>query len=311
MRHSGNSTGLPMTPIPSTFRAAASTTAFIQVLVALGVVALCCTLFRPLHELGFQLLLITVASQLSRLSTRQWLFALILGALALGLPVIRAALQGVSGADFERDLAIFAMAAFYLPTVAVVGRRVRKTRQRQLRQQIELAAALATLKTLSEHDALTGACNRRHGTLLLEQECQRQHRTHQPFCIAILDIDHFKRINDTHGHPCGDHVLTELVRLAQATLDPAHTVIRWGGEEFVVLVRESRLAVAADALRRLQARAGGHDWSICASGLRVDFSAGVAEHRENQTVTQTLANADAAMYAAKNQGRGHVLEHRD
>jgi diguanylate cyclase (GGDEF)-like protein len=95
---------------------------------------------------------------------------------------------------------------------------------------------LSELRTLSEHDALTGAVNRRHMMALLNEELKRQRRAHRPFSVAMVDIDFFKRVNDDHGHAVGDLVLKKLVLMTREALRETDVIARWGGEEFLVLL---------------------------------------------------------------------------
>lgn len=165
---------------------------------------------------------------------------------------------------------------------------------------------LSELRTLSEHDALTGAVNRRHMMDLLNEELKRQRRAHRPFSVAMVDIDFFKRVNDGHGHAVGDLVLKKLVAMTRETLRETDVIARWGGEEFLVLLPLLPAAAAAELVDKLRQRIELHDWTQYAAGLRVTFSSGVAEHTLSVSLEQTIERADGALYRAKEHGRNRV-----
>lgn len=181
-----------------------------------------------------------------------------------------------------------------------------------------VAAALAVLQGFSDlevqlaahragNDALTGL----PGRAALQQRLVAEHAMHgrsgRPCALAVVDIDHFKQINDRHGHLAGDRVLAEFARLLRASLRPYDGVYRYGGEEFVLVLPGANASQAARVLDRIRSRlaaaplpAGG------ALRLPVRFSAGVAEMQAGLPVAQTLRGADAALYQAKRQGRNQV-----
>lgn len=158
------------------------------------------------------------------------------------------------------------------------------------------------LRTLAMTDALTGLLNRRgfeaHGQAL----CARATRQRLPLAALLLDLDHFKRINDAYGHEAGDRALALFARLAQSIAGPDDTVCRFGGEEFGVLL----LRAGQDAVRRFDQRLRKRLQAESAAtlGFAIDYSAGAALWRGDEEDLATLmARADAALYAAKEQGR--------
>jgi diguanylate cyclase (GGDEF)-like protein len=137
----------------------------------------------------------------------------------------------------------------------------------------------------------------------LEQEKRRCQRTGRHFSIAVIDLDHFKRINDTLGHAVGDAVLRAFAVEAVAALRTSDVMARWGGEEFLLLLPDvSGLQAQASVVRLLERVRV----LPCAPGLPLSFSAGVTEHRQGETVAETVARADRQMYAAKRAGRNTV-----
>jgi diguanylate cyclase (GGDEF)-like protein len=165
-------------------------------------------------------------------------------------------------------------------------------------QKKELASAVVRLNELVTRDVLTGLFNRMQMQQLLTEEVARQALTGKAFCVALIDLDHFKAINDQHGHHVGDEVLCRFARAAEQALREADIVARWGGEEFLVLMRETpHEADAKMAIDRVRASLAS------AAAPAFSFSAGVALHREGDTIGHVIEAADRALYAAKAGGR--------
>jgi diguanylate cyclase (GGDEF)-like protein len=191
-------------------------------------------------------------------------------------------------------------------TVSVLAARLARLRERLRRQRHELQQALARVQELSTRDELTGLVNRRYMVELLEQERQRCVRSGRTFCVALVDIDHFKQINDVAGHAAGDDVLRTFAREALAVVRMADVLARWGGDEFVLMLSDSRAPLARAGLERLRERiesltvhTGGHD-------VRIALSIGLTEHIAGEAVAQAFERADRALYEAKLQGRNRV-----
>jgi diguanylate cyclase len=152
-------------------------------------------------------------------------------------------------------------------------------------------------------DPLTGAFNRRHLERCLAETIERQRRTSAPASLLLIDIDHFKRINDDFGHAAGDGVLRAVVELIQGRSRRLDLLFRIGGEEFMLLLpdtRESAAAILAEDLR------ASIDASRPIEAARVSVSIGVSELRPGETMDSWMKHADEALYAAKNAGRNRV-----
>lgn len=178
-----------------------------------------------------------------------------------------------------------------------------------------LALALARVKELSERDELTGAHNRRHLLGTLELEISRAQRFRAPFSLAIIDLDHFKRFNDEHGHQAGDEILRgfcDLVRDRARELDVLgrqdvdETFGRYGGEEFLLVMPHTPAAGSAICIERIRATVEAHAFQTHAGSLHATFSAGIAEYRQGESAAELLARADRALYAAKTDGRNRI-----
>jgi diguanylate cyclase len=156
-------------------------------------------------------------------------------------------------------------------------------------------------------DQLTGTLNRRGLDDAMQREIARAQRKGSPLCVAILDLDNFKKLNDTYGHQAGDDALVHLSNVVKKTLRPTDTVARFGGEEFVIVFSETDLKQAVEATRRLQRELTKRFFLHDNERLLITFSAGVAALQPNETQDAVLARADKAMYQAKLQGKNRVV----
>ncbi|MGZ4650967.1 MAG: diguanylate cyclase, partial [Kineosporiaceae bacterium] len=159
-------------------------------------------------------------------------------------------------------------------------------------------------RRLSVTDALTGAGNFRHLSTTLAREVERATRFNRPLSVVMLDLDHFKAVNDSHGHAFGDAVLRELARRLQDCLREVDTVARYGGEEFTIVLPETgsegAVAVAARIVQAVRSR----PFTVGGAGADVTVSAGVAAFPDHgRTASEILRAADAALYVAKTAGR--------
>jgi diguanylate cyclase (GGDEF)-like protein len=200
----------------------------------------------------------------------------------------------------------FIMLCIMVAGVGVLTTRLHRMRDRLRRQKVELGAALAHIQRLATHDDLTGLVNRRHMQELLENERMRLDRSQQDWCVALLDLDHFKAVNDVHGHAIGDEVLRALSRHAHTLIRRTDVLARWGGEEFVLLLPNTPLGMAMTSLERLREHFYATPLAVHGIHLPVSFSAGLTEHLRGETVAQTLERADKLCYRAKTLGRNRI-----
>lgn len=159
---------------------------------------------------------------------------------------------------------------------------------------------------LSLTDALTGLYNRRHFDNTVEREFLRSKRYGSDLTIAIIDIDFFKKINDTYGHICGDYILKETAYLIMDNFRKTDIVFRYGGEEFVVILTETNIEQALIPLERLRKTIELYDFKYEGTPIKLTISTGAACNSAN-TVNEFLDNADKALYNAKNSGRNKVI----
>ena len=165
-----------------------------------------------------------------------------------------------------------------------------------------------TIEQLAITDGLTGVLNRRAGINRLHKEYSSAQRHHRPLSLIILDIDHFKQINDTHGHQCGDQVLKELCRRITDNIRDEDTLFRYGGEEFVIILPLIGLCEAVLCASRLLDVIRDTPFNNVKPGLVVQASIGVASTSRQQVSCPELliALADNALYWAKHHGRNQV-----
>ncbi len=204
------------------------------------------------------------------------------------------------------ELGHFLLVATMVPAVSILAGRLSRIRHRSRLQHAELAQALSRLREHTTRDELTGLINRRHMQEVMDQEHQRCIRSGQSFCLAVLDIDKLKAINEAHGYAVGDAVLRATAEEALRHVRVSDVLARWGGEEFVLLMSDTHAALARGGLSRLQERVAALRILHGSEPLGVTLSAGLAEHHAGETVAQTLERAERALVEAKAQGRNRV-----
>ena len=164
----------------------------------------------------------------------------------------------------------------------------------------------AAFERLSLTDSLTGLPNRRFVETRLAGEVRRFGLRGESLCVAVLDIDHFKSINDRFSHGVGDKTLQTIASLLRDDIRPFDMAARLGGEEFLLAFPSNQLEQGIAACERLRLRLASHDWTGCHPDLRVTASFGVVEATGGATIEQLIQLADAALYRAKNAGRNRV-----
>ena len=161
-------------------------------------------------------------------------------------------------------------------------------------------------RELSERDPLTGLYNRRALEEIADNIIELTASNESTVVVAVIDLDHFKRINDTYGHHVGDQVLVQFTKLIIATFRSADCISRYGGEEFVLVLPHTSEANARDALYRLRMSVSQHDWVFSENRLSVTFSAGISSSSEHETFESLFRKADSALYVAKAMGRDRI-----
>jgi diguanylate cyclase len=187
---------------------------------------------------------------------------------------------------------------------------LRDMRERAQATEAEIAKLHMELDRVSaqaRHDALTGALNRKGLEEALNRELAVVRRKESALCVALLDIDNFKKINDERGHSAGDEALAHLAKVARECMRPQDTLARYGGEEFVILLPDTALENGIEAIVRLQRELTRQFFLTGTEKLLITFSAGVAQLTPDEEGDSALKRADKAMYMAKRAGKNRVL----
>jgi diguanylate cyclase len=175
---------------------------------------------------------------------------------------------------------------------------------RLLRERgIQMQAKLAEIERLAHYDELTGVLNRRRMMHFLGEELARHDRAGVPVSVALLDLDHFKAVNDTLGHLAGDEVLRRFATAVQRHARNTDRFGRYGGEEFLVILNDASTDAALLAIERMRTAVAAVDWGQVAPDLRITFSAGIATYNGSESVEVLLSRADLGLYEAKRCGR--------
>ncbi|WP_114972760.1 sensor domain-containing diguanylate cyclase [Rhodoferax ferrireducens] len=186
-------------------------------------------------------------------------------------------------------------------------RGMREKAQATEAELVKLHQELDRVSALARHDSLTGALNRKGLDEALERELSNVRRKDTPLCMAMLDIDNFKKLNDTLGHVAGDAALTHLATVAREAMRPQDTLARYGGEEFVILLPDTSLDNGIEAMTRLQRELTKHFFLAGTEKVLITFSAGVAQLATDESGLDAIKRADQAMYLAKRAGKNRVL----
>ena len=171
----------------------------------------------------------------------------------------------------------------------------------RLQKELDQASAQA------RHDPLTGSLNRKGLDEVMEREIARARRSDTPLCVALLDVDNFKQLNDRLGHDTGDAALVHLANVVRAVMRPQDQLARYGGEEFVILLPDTTQEQGVEAMQRLQRELTTRFFLRNNEKVLITFSAGVAQMTPQETATETIRRADQGMYLAKRAGKNRVI----
>ena len=280
-----------------------------QILYAVTCCAAAFVIAGPARGVTLPILAIILMFGIFGLTTRQMLGVLVYSLVAFGVA------SGVVAARDEPDYPTVVAAAYVGMVVVVLlsstflTTRVQSTREHLRRQKAELAQALEQIRQLATHDDLTGLLNRRAMLDRMQLEQRRSLRSGSPLLIAQLDIDHFKAVNDTHGHAAGDLVLQSFADTVRRNVRDTDVLARWGGEEFVLLLCDTPAADAVALMERLRQAVQAMQVPVAQGGqpITVTVSIGLARHTPADPLAGTLERADQALYAAKAGGRNRVV----
>ena len=245
------------------------------------------------------------------LSVPQSLFLSAFLVLNLGATILWMRHVDPAGHPALLELAHFVLAAGMLLAVNFLTAQWNGLRRRLIRQKLELAQALQKIQLLATNDELTRLPNRRHMNSVLRREERRPDREGRRMCLALIDIDHFKRINDMYGHDIGDQVLRLFAQHLKATLRTEDVLARWGGEEFLLLLPHTTEDTALHVLERMKKQLQTITVSPQVADLRISFSGGLTTLRPEEEMAEAVKRADLAMFQAKSGGRNAIRAYRD
>ncbi|TGG93231.1 diguanylate cyclase [Natronospirillum operosum] len=226
-----------------------------------------------------------------------------------GMILLKAHWYPVGLADWRVEVAAVVAFVVAVSMNAYIGSVITSLRDRLRSRNRELEQAMHRLEDLATRDPLTQLPNRRS---VMEQMDLEQARLQTPevgnrLCLCMVDVDHFKAINDNHGHHAGDAVLCWLARLLDEKVEDQHFIGRFGGEEFLLLLPGYSLHAARELIDQLRRVVAEAQPPTLPAGQRITLSAGVAECRPEDDIEHILQRADEALYVAKHRGRNRVV----
>lgn len=274
-----------------------------QIILAISWDCVSYALIGPAHAGMMMLMELSLFFGIFSLNARSARVALAYTLVAAGSTM---ALRAVTDpAVFRPDLQLIYFAALCLVTsmIARLATSLTGMRRELEAQRLGLATALERIQEASSRDPLTGLHNRHHMMEMLAHEMDRHKRFKTGFSLALIDLDHFKQINDQYGHQTGDAALCCFANQAQSSLRSGDVLARWGGEEFLFLYPESSTAEALIHLEQLRGKLAQAMVSQQHPELRVCFSGGLTSFASGETIEKTIERADQALYQAKSGGR--------
>ncbi len=279
-----------------------------QVLSAMVIITYAYSVTGRIHGSLMMLLTLVQVFGIFNLSQRGSLIAGIFSLVVMGIAMFYKTLTDPNNYPYQVELAHFILIMAILPTISTLAGQLSAMRTRLQNQKNELAQALTRIQILATRDELTGLFNRRHMLEVLTQHQRRLIRSgHHRFCLALLDIDHFKRINDTHGHGVGDEVLREFAATIQRALRDTDVIARWGGEEFLLLINDTSPELASIGIERARELLAAQPLLPHMPDLKVTFSAGLTGYHDIEDLGVCIERSDRALYRAKHEGRNRTV----
>jgi diguanylate cyclase (GGDEF)-like protein len=210
------------------------------------------------------------------------------------------------GVNFHIEYLQLGVLALVLMAFSVIGGYISSLRQNLSISKSEQAKSIAIIREMAIRDELTGLFNRRHVLEFLDYEKNRSLRGGGIFCLAMLDIDHFKNVNDIYGHLVGDAVLQAVATTMKTTMRNTEYCARYGGEEFLIVLTQTGINGALIGAERVRTNIEKIPFPNIGSDFKITVSIGLSEYRMREGVDDIIARADEALYRAKNGGRNRV-----
>ena len=257
---------------------------------------------RPVFHLMF---LMTFLFGIFRLDTFMMLTMGLFAAAGYGLVIILLMQLRPQALELELEILRWAVLTAMLVWFSLMGGYISRLRRELNLNRKELEKALLAIRGMTVQDELTGVPNRRFLMNALRQHQALSIRTGESFCVALVDIDFFKNINDTLGHSAGDTVLREFSASAMRALRASDQFGRWGGEEFMLLMPQTSMQEAITGAERLRLNTDALSFPV-GEDLALTISIGISQYRVGEDIEDTLRRADVALYRAKSAGRNRV-----
>jgi len=275
-----------------------------QILSALTIIVGAYSVTGPVHGSTMMLLALVLVFGIFNMKQKGAIVAGGYTVVLMGIAILIKIRTDPHNYPFKLEIAHFVLTAAIVPTISGLAAQLSSLRAKLQAQKDELANALVRIQILATRDELTGLVNRRHMMDVLSQHKKRLERSgHHRFCLALLDIDHFKRINDTHGHAVGDEVLRNFSKVVQSGLRDTDVLARWGGEEFLVLLNDTSPELANVGLERARMLLAEATLVPALPDLKPTFSAGLTAYNLSEALDVCIERADRALYKAKDGGR--------
>ncbi len=250
------------------------------------------------------LFLITFVFGIFRLRLGQFVGSALFALVGYGAVIALLAWNQPYAINLRIEVLQWILLAMALPWFAVIGAYIYNIRTSLRQKNRALEEALTTIERLASRDELTGIYNRRFFLDMLRHERARAERDGRSFCLALLDLDYFKKINDRYGHLVGDDVLRGFAGCVMMEIRQTDCFARYGGEEFVLLLPDTGRQEALDIAERIRGRVAAHRFAGVAD--QVTVSIGVAASRDGEAPVGIFGRADRALYAAKDAGRNRI-----
>ena len=240
------------------------------------------------------------------LNTRSFIYMSIFTLLTYAIDIILLHLYRPQGVNFNIEYLQWIVLAIVLGLFSTIGGYISHLRHNLGVIKSQQEKSIEIIQEMAIRDELTGLYNRRHVMELLEHEKNRASRGGSIFCIAMLDIDHFKNVNDNHGHQAGDAVLREVATIMKNTLRNAEFCGRYGGEEFLIVLTQTDIQGALICVERVRTNIENARFPDISADFKVTVSIGLSEYLIREDVEKIIFRADEALYRAKKHGRNRV-----
>jgi len=240
------------------------------------------------------------------LDTRKFLRITAFSLATYGLTICLLYQFKAQGISFKVELLKWMALAVLLTCFSFIGGYISTIRQNLRKSHRKLEEAMATIREMAIRDDLTGLLNRRRLMELLEAEIKRAVRSGHLFSLIMMDIDCFKKINDTYGHSVGDAVIKEVAAITLDTLRTTDYCGRYGGDEFILVLTQTTREGATAYAERIRSRIAGTEHPEWGRDFHLTVSIGITEYNIREDQAKTISRADDALYRAKRSGRNRI-----